>query len=97
VIIREGEHLANGYLEGTIAFFSSPVLYWWDPSQDFRDNGVFYTAFRYRTYNQLASQSSCFLETGIGTEAILYFTSIGVVPTVTYPDEHIFLLPRSGQ
>lgn len=94
VVIGEGDRIVEGYLEGTIAYFASPVLYWWDSAQDYTLNGVHYTAMRYRTYNRTSLEATCFSVSGVGEQAILYFTTVGV-PTVTYPDERIYLLPKT--
>mmetsp|Transcript_19706 Transcript_19706/g.27190 ORF Transcript_19706/g.27190 Transcript_19706/m.27190 type:complete len:599 (+) Transcript_19706:56-1852(+) len=107
VIMEEGDLFSQGFLQGNIVLFQSPVRYYWDPEQDFDLHNTHYYGFRFSTYDQVFGENSCFAESGLGTEGVLFFTNVErsashtnstriSISTVTYPDLTLFNFPKTG-
>eukprot|EP00211_Chloroparvula_japonica_P002081 CAMPEP_0119152158 /NCGR_PEP_ID=MMETSP1310-20130426/47326_1 /TAXON_ID=464262 /ORGANISM="Genus nov. species nov., Strain RCC2339" /LENGTH=486 /DNA_ID=CAMNT_0007144495 /DNA_START=280 /DNA_END=1737 /DNA_ORIENTATION=- len=76
--VRDGEpDVPPGFLAGDITFYQTPLLLWWDPSQDYELGDKSYTAFRYRPRADRAApgEKSCAAISGLGMEAVLYFNT----------------------
>eukprot|EP00009_Paramoeba_aestuarina_P006690 CAMPEP_0201516838 /NCGR_PEP_ID=MMETSP0161_2-20130828/8079_1 /ASSEMBLY_ACC=CAM_ASM_000251 /TAXON_ID=180227 /ORGANISM="Neoparamoeba aestuarina, Strain SoJaBio B1-5/56/2" /LENGTH=568 /DNA_ID=CAMNT_0047914125 /DNA_START=91 /DNA_END=1794 /DNA_ORIENTATION=+ len=68
----EGEHFSQGYLDGSIAFFASPVVFWWDPELDYVLNNVTFNAYRFMPTTYVLGQASCIAISEIGAVSVLW-------------------------